>query len=84
MLSRVCLRGGLGIIAQGGRAVPLKQVADLEIVWQPSRIKRRDRLWTVTVRADLVPELTAAEVIGDLQPWLNDQQSAWGRSGELI
>jgi len=80
-------RGDLGkiesmnVYAQAsGRAVPLKQVADLEIVWQPSRIKRRDRLWTVTVRTDLVPGLTAAEVIGDLRPWLDDQQSAWGRS----
>ena len=71
----------MNVYAQAtGRAVPLKQVADLEIEWQPSRILRRDRLWTVTVRADLVPGLTAAEVIAELRPWLSQQQEGWGRA----
>ncbi len=71
----------MNVYAQAsGRAVPLKQVADLEIVWQPSRILRRDRLWTVTVQADLVPGLTAAAVVADLRPWLDERQEAWGRA----
>ncbi len=36
-----------------GRSVPLKQVADVEVEWEPSRIFRRDRLRTVTVESDV-------------------------------
>ena len=32
-----------------GRSVPLKQVADLEVEWQPSKIFRRDRLKSIKV-----------------------------------
>ena len=36
-----------------GSSVPLMQVADIEIVWQPAVIYRRKRLKTVTVQADV-------------------------------
>ena len=45
-----------------GRAVPISQVAETRIVWEPSKILRRDRLKTVTVEASLVSGLTATEV----------------------
>jgi len=61
-----------------GRSVPLRQVADLEIVWQPAKIKRRDRLQTVTVEAGLIPGLTATEVNSILEPWLEEQEKTWG------
>ncbi len=32
-----------------GSAVPLKQVADIEVTWEPAKYLRRDRLATVTV-----------------------------------
>ncbi len=68
----------LNIFSQAtGRSVPLKQVADLEVVWQPARILRRDRLKTVTVQADLVPNVTAMEVNAELEPWLAEQQTGW-------
>ncbi len=66
------------MFASTGRSVPLKQVADLEVVWQPGKIFRRDRLKTVSVQADLVPGVTAAAVNAQLRPWLDEQQSGWG------
>ncbi len=45
-----------------GTSVPLTQVADLEIVWQPAVVYRRDRLKTVTVKADVDPGASPVEV----------------------
>jgi multidrug efflux pump subunit AcrB len=41
---------GLNIFSEvSGISVPLKKVADIEVVWQPANILRRDWLKTVTV-----------------------------------
>ena len=56
-----------------GRSVPLKQVADLEVVWQPAKILRRDRLRTVSVQSELDPGITAMAVMAQLQPWLDSR-----------
>jgi multidrug efflux pump subunit AcrB len=69
----------LNVFSQAtGRSVPLQQVADIEVVWEPANIRRRNRLKTVTVQADLEPGVTAIEVINQLTPWLEEQQSQWG------
>ncbi|MFC1848874.1 efflux RND transporter permease subunit [candidate division CSSED10-310 bacterium] len=69
----------LNVFAQStGQSVPLKQVANIEVVWQPAKILRRNRLKTVTVGAGLVPGITAAEVTAQLRPWLDEQSRAWG------
>jgi multidrug efflux pump subunit AcrB len=60
-----------------GRSVPLKQVADLEVVWQPAVIFRRARLRTVTVNAHVDPGVTALEVNRQIVPWLEDESRAW-------
>ncbi len=71
---------GLNVFAQAtGRSVPLKQVADLEVSWQPAKIVRRDRVWTVAIQAELEPGLTATEVNAQLEPWLEQQHAAWGQ-----
>ncbi|MFQ5935912.1 MAG: efflux RND transporter permease subunit [Acidiferrobacterales bacterium] len=61
-----------------GRSVPLKQVADVEIVWQPAKIWRRQRLRTVTVQAGLEAGVTATEVTDQLVPWLDREKANWG------
>jgi multidrug efflux pump len=49
----------LNIFSQtSGHSVPLKQVADIEVVWQPAKILRRYRLKTVTVTAGIEAEVT--------------------------
>lgn len=60
-----------------GVSVPLKQVADVEVTWEPSEILRRDRLKTVTVMADLFPGYTADQVIKMITPWLKEQEKSW-------
>lgn len=68
----------LDIYAQAtGRTVPLKQVADLEVAWEPSNIIRRDRLKTVTVSCYLAPGVTAMEIINQIQPWLDEEKMDW-------
>ena len=60
-----------------GSAVPLKQVADIDVTWEPAKYLRRDRLATVTVSAALEPNFTAVEVINQLDPWLQEEQPNW-------
>jgi multidrug efflux pump subunit AcrB len=60
-----------------GRSVPLKQVADIEVEWEPSRIFRRDRLRTVTVESDVQTGTTAAAVTAQLRPWLEEESRGW-------
>ncbi len=60
-----------------GRSVPLKQVADLEIEWQPAKIFRRDRLKSVEVFSDLGTGFTATGITDELIPWLEEQRQNW-------
>ncbi len=69
----------LNVYAQAtGSSLPLKQVADVEVAWEPARIWRRDRLRTVTVRGHLEPGFTAAGVNAELVPWLEEESRDWG------
>jgi multidrug efflux pump len=71
----------LNVFSQStGRSVPLEQVADIEIVWEPADVRRRNRLKTVTVQSDLEPGVTAIEIISQIQPWLEEQQKRTSRS----
>ena len=68
-----------------GRSVPLEQVAEMELAWQPSKIRRRNRLKTVTVASDLEPGFTASAITGELVPWLEQESRDWplGYSWEI-
>ncbi len=60
-----------------GHSVPIDQVAEFELVWQPAIIERRDRLRTVTVESLLVDGYTAADVNNELKPWLDEISRDW-------
>ncbi|UCH83066.1 MAG: efflux RND transporter permease subunit, partial [Candidatus Latescibacterota bacterium] len=60
-----------------GQAVPLKQVADAEIVFQPSKILRRDRLKTVTVNANVLPGYNAIAQSAIIDEWLGEASRSW-------
>lgn len=60
-----------------GFSVPLRQVADISIVWEPANILRRDRYKTVTIGAQLEGEMTVNEAFNLLVPWLDEQQQSW-------
>jgi len=60
-----------------GRSVPLMQVADVEVVWQPAEIHRRDRLKTVIVSANVAPGVNAIAAAQELDKWLKSEASGW-------
>jgi multidrug efflux pump subunit AcrB len=60
-----------------GTAIPLTQVADIDIVWEPAKILRRDRLKAITVGAQIKPGFTAAEGFKALKPWLEQSSVNW-------
>lgn len=70
----------LNIYAQStGKSVPLKQVADIRMVWEPAKILRRDLSRTLTIESETLPGVTASEVVGQLRPWLEAEASGWGK-----
>ena len=68
----------LNVFSQAtGLSVPLEQVADIEVAWEPANIRRRDRLRTVTVATDLEPGFTAIGVNQELVPLLEQDRADW-------
>ncbi|MCB9746033.1 MAG: efflux RND transporter permease subunit [Alphaproteobacteria bacterium] len=68
----------LQVTAQSsGRSVPLSQVAELILAWEPGKIRRRDRFKTVTVEADLLPGVQVAPVIAAVTRWLDAEAEGW-------
>ncbi len=60
-----------------GVAVPLKQVADLSLVFEAGIVERRDRIRTLSLKVQLLPGTTAAEVNAKLEPWLVQSSESW-------
>jgi len=70
--------GAINVFSQAtGRSVPLRQVADIEMSWQPAKIFRRNRLETVTVESDLEPGALASTVNRQIEPWLEAESRDW-------
>ncbi len=68
----------LTVYAQSGLiSVPLRQVAEIEVVWQPARILRRDREKTVTIGAQVSEDMTASQAFRELEPLLQQAQQGW-------
>ncbi len=69
---------GLTVYSQStGSAVPLKQVANVELTFEPGIIERRDRDRTLSLNVQLEPGATAAEVVTVLRPWLQQAEADW-------
>lgn len=68
-----------------GAAVPLRQVAEIKVVWESALILRRDRFKAVTIGAQIDSSITATQAFNQLIPWLEQQQQSWplGYSYEL-
>ncbi|MET0068016.1 MAG: efflux RND transporter permease subunit [Candidatus Thiodiazotropha sp.] len=60
-----------------GNSVPLRQVADVELLWEASKILRRNRMKSVTVGAQLAEGTTAAQGFAMLTPWLETAKAGW-------
>ncbi len=57
--------------------MPLKQVADIEIAWQPAKILRRNRLRTVTVQANIGSGANAIAIGQEIDRWLARESASW-------
>ncbi|MCA9665537.1 MAG: efflux RND transporter permease subunit [Myxococcales bacterium] len=66
------------ISQQTGKSVPLKQIADLRVVWEASKVMRRNRTLTVSINATLQPGTIADEINKQIRPWLTSQSTSWG------
>lgn len=60
-----------------GRSVPLLQVADIEVAFQPSKILRRNRLKTVTVSAYTYPGYNAIALANEIDAVLKNKTGDW-------
>ncbi len=69
--ARLELLGSLAVPTTTGKAVPVMQIARLESVFEDGVIWHRNRLPTVTVRADLVNGPTPATVVTQIDPTLD-------------
>lgn len=69
---------GLSVYSQGtGNNVPLKQVANVALAFEPGVIERRDRDRTLSMNVQLRPGATAAEVAEIFKPWLRQAVQEW-------
>ncbi|WP_295799400.1 efflux RND transporter permease subunit [uncultured Microbulbifer sp.] len=64
--------GNLAVQTESGRNLPLNQVATLDYGFEEGIIWHRDRLPTVTVRADIYGKQQPATVVGEIWPQLAD------------
>ncbi len=62
----------LTINSQAGASVKLAQVADTNVEWSASNIRRRDRIRTMTVSATLFHGYTATTINQTFNPWLKE------------
>ena len=70
--ARLSLLESLSVPTRSGKAVPLTQIANVKYEFEEGVIWRRDRLPTITVRADIgVEGLQPATVIAQLNPELD-------------
>jgi multidrug efflux pump subunit AcrB len=69
---------GLSVYSQStGNNVPLKQVANVGLVFEPGVVERRDRDRTLSLNIQLYPGATPAEVVAILTPWLAEASQSW-------
>lgn len=68
--TRLDLLGSLAVPTQNGTVVPLSQIATLKYVFEDGIIWHRNRLPTVTVRADIRNTLTPPTVVAQILPTL--------------
>ncbi len=60
-----------------GQNVPLKQVADLEVVWEPSMMIRRDLLKVMSIKCEVDPITTPIAIAQEMEKWLGNEKTNW-------
>jgi multidrug efflux pump subunit AcrB len=68
----------LNIFSQStGKSVPFLQVASIRLEWQYAKIRRKDLIRSINISSELREGGNAAAIMGDILPWLDEQQSTW-------
>jgi multidrug efflux pump len=68
----------LKILSQNSDAsVPLGQIADINLEWEPNTIYRRDRYKTITIEAELKSGYVVDDIIRLIGPELEEMRSEW-------
>jgi len=74
--TRLSLLGSLAVPTASGKSVPLSQIARIEHGFEPGIIWHRNRLPTVTIRADVAGEVTPPTVTNQILPALEEIRAA--------
>ncbi|MBB5207845.1 efflux RND transporter permease subunit [Chiayiivirga flava] len=74
--ARLSMLGSLSVPTENGRAVPLAQIATLDYGFEEGIIWHRNRLPTVTVRADIYGKIQPATVVAQIAPTLDGIRGA--------
>jgi multidrug efflux pump len=74
--ARLSLLGSLSVPTESGRSVPLSQIATLEYGFEDGILWHRNRLPTITVRADIYGDVTPPTVTAQILPTLDKIRSA--------
>jgi multidrug efflux pump subunit AcrB len=78
---------GLNVYSYSTRqTVPLLQVASPRITWQPSNIRRRNGVRTMTIKSEIAPGTFASQILnGDIAPDLRRMQASgdWPQGYEI-
>lgn len=61
----------------GKTSVPLRQIADINIEFEPGFIYRWDREYTIVAQSDVAKGYTANEINAVMTPWLDDRMEEW-------
>jgi len=64
-------------VAATGSTIPLSQIASASIVFEPSKILRRDAGRAVSVLADVAPGVLPSDVLAEIRPWLEEASTTW-------
>lgn len=68
----------------GRTSIPLKQIADIEVSFEPGFIYRWDREYTIIAQSDVARGHTANEINRIMIPWLNEKMVEWGNGYSYV
>ncbi len=60
-----------------GQSVPLLQVADIDVAWQPAKMIRRDRMKMISINASITEGSNAIAIASILDTWLKEESKSW-------
>jgi multidrug efflux pump len=60
-----------------GKNISLSQVASIQVVYEESKIIRRDRLKTIIIGSDIKEDANALEIFASIKPWLDEYSKSF-------